>query len=254
MTSLICRTPRSDAPSRLVCFPHAGGSAQFFAGWENELTGAEVHAVQYPGRAQRIAEPLPTDLRRMAADLADAVRPLLDRPVVFFGHSMGAVVAYETALLLQDSGTPPHRLIASGSRAPHRERPSLPEGEAFTEEAVVAAVMQLGGTDAQLLSDPLLRELVLPYLCADLEMFDAYRYRPEPILHCPVTAITGDMDDHVTAAEADAWAKATGGRFDRHVFSGGHFYLTDDPPFALLADTLKTAAQGMAAHHISRTT
>ncbi|MFD7322547.1 thioesterase II family protein [Streptomyces sp. NPDC059875] len=243
MSWLYSRTPRPEAPYRLICFPHAGGSAQFFGGWAEELPGLEVHSVQYPGRAQRIAEPPPDDLRALVADIAESLRPLDDRPLVFFGHSMGAVIAYETALLLARSGTPILRLFASGCRAPHRERPGLPDGGEFTEDAVVDAIMELGGVDAELMAEPMLRELVLPYLIGDLRMFEAYEHRATDVLDCPVTAIAGDEDEHVTAAEADAWAVVTRGPFDRHMLPGGHFYLSDHPPFALIEGALRSEAR-----------
>ncbi|MFD0150081.1 thioesterase II family protein [Streptomyces sp. NPDC055721] len=239
MSWLYCRTPRPEAPYRLVCFPHAGGSAQFFGSWSDALPGIEVQSVLYPGRAQRIAEPPPVDLRGMVADIAEALRPLDDRPLVFFGHSMGAVIAYETALLLKRRGTPILRLFASGCRAPHRERPSLPDGGEFTEEAVVAAVMELGGVDAELMANKMMRELVLPYLIGDLRMFEAYEHRATDVLDCPVTAIAGDTDEHVTAAEADFWSVVTRGPFRRHQLPGGHFYLTDHPPFDLIEEALR---------------
>ncbi|WP_274563194.1 thioesterase II family protein [Streptomyces spiramyceticus] len=230
---LRCATPRSEAAYRLVCFPHAGGSAPFFHSWAEGLPEYEVHAVCYPGRASRLDEPLPTSLLPLAADIAEAVRPLLDRPVAFLGHSMGAVVAFETARLLQAEGHPVAHLFASGARAPHLAHPEGPEAAGMDDDAIADALVSLGGTDAELLADPDFRELVLPYVCGDFRMFDAYVHRLGA-LTCDVTAIAGDADPQVGTQHAAAWAEVTEGRFTHHTMPGDHFYLTSNPPFRLI--------------------
>ncbi|MFD7626286.1 thioesterase II family protein [Streptomyces sp. NPDC059851] len=104
---------------RLVCFPHAGGSASFFHHWGKALPAFEVHAVRYPGRADRVTEPHPADLLQLAREAADAIRTTLDGPIVLFGHSLGATAAFETARALRDAAAEPAHLFVSGSRAPH---------------------------------------------------------------------------------------------------------------------------------------
>ncbi|MFF3209729.1 thioesterase II family protein [Streptomyces sp. NPDC002886] len=240
MTWLKCPEPRPLATHRLVCFPHAGGSASFFHEWARELPEYEVHAVCYPGRAARLGEPLPTDLHQLAGEIAEAVLPLLDRPVAFLGHSMGAVVAYETARLLQAAGRPVSHLYASGARAPqlaHRPEPGRGAQE-MDDEDIADALTALGGTDAELLADPDFRELVLPYVCGDFRMFDAYEHRPGPLLDSPVTAVAGDGDPQVSTADAAAWEAVTQGPFRHHTVPGDHFYLIARPPFAILSQGL----------------
>ncbi|PKW00403.1 Surfactin synthase thioesterase subunit [Streptomyces sp. 1222.5] len=236
MTWLTCTVPRPEAPIALVCFPHAGGSAHVFREWAAAFPDIEVHAVSYPGRAHRIAEPVPSNLRRLAADIRDATRPLLHRPTAFLGHSMGAAVAFETALLLQRDGTPVSHLFASSCRALHLPRPTLPDGDDGT--AVLKALAELGGTEPEVLADPVLRDLVVPYVLGDLQMFDTYRYRPGDVLHCPVTAITGLTDIHVTPEQAAAWSAMTRGPFRCEPVLGGHFHLTHEPPFGMLRESL----------------
>ncbi len=223
-----CEVPRPDAERRLVCLPHAGGSAAYFRGWGERLADFEVRAVRYPGRAERIAEPAAQDMIVLGDELAEALVPLADRSLVLLGHSLGAVLALETARALESRGIEVAHLFASGSRnAP------LPEPEPFDDdpEAVAAHLLKLGGTDAELAADPWFRELVLPYVIGDGRMFHAYPNPPGPLLSCPVTAIVGDMDED---ADLRPWPSLTGGPFAQHVRPGGHFYLTDEPPFDLV--------------------
>ncbi|MEV4257328.1 alpha/beta fold hydrolase, partial [Spirillospora sp. NPDC049652] len=119
MTWFRCTTSRPWAPLRMFCFPHAGGSAVFYRSWAEAVGPAvELHAVQYPGRADRLRDPLVPDARRLARLVAGAIGQYADRPAVLFGHSMGALVAYETALLMRERGLPLAHLVASGARSP----------------------------------------------------------------------------------------------------------------------------------------
>lgn len=222
-----CAESRPWASLRLICFPHAGGSAVAYRPWAKEIgPEIEVHAVQYPGRADRLAEPLIDDLHRLARLIAGALVPLMDRPTALFGHSMGAIVAYETARLLEERGTPPTHLFASGARPPHR-RDVDEEGRIAdaADDALVEALTLLGGSDAEALADPELREFVLPYVRNDLRMIEDYRRRPGPNPSVPVTAVIGDGDPHVDEGRAREWADATEGPFALKVFEGDHFYL-----------------------------
>ena len=223
---------RPDAPHRLICFPHAGGSASFFKGW-SALRGCSVHAVRYPGRAERMAEPCATDLRALADDIAEALVSLADRPLVLFGHSMGAPVALETALGLQSREVPVAHLFASGSRnAP------LPEPKPYIEEddaTIAAQLMSMGGTDPELAADPFFQELVIPYVRADGRLFHEYTQEPGALLGCPVTSIVGESD---TDADQRPWSELTSGPFDERTVEGGHFYLIDEPPHSLLEEVL----------------
>jgi surfactin synthase thioesterase subunit len=228
---------RPDAPQRLVCFPHAGGSASFYREW-SALPGSAVYAVRYPGRAERMAEPCATDLRALADDIAEALLPLADRPLALFGHSMGAAVALETARGLQARGVHIAHLFASGSRnAP------LPEPEPYTEDedddaTVAARLVGLGGTDPELAADPFFQELVIPYVRADGRLFHGYAMAAGPVLTCPVTTVVGDRD-----ADADLrpWPALTSGPFRERTVRGGHFYLVDEPPHALVEEVLSGA-------------
>lgn len=222
----------SGARQRLVAFPHAGGSAVFFRDWSRHLPATEVLAVRYPGRAERIDEPPPTDLVQLGREVAAALVGLDDLPLILFGHSMGAVVALEAARALPEHGIRPARLIASGSRNGPLPVSDTPDGDGDDLALRLAA---LGGTDPAMLDDPFFQELVLPYIRSDGEMFHGYVHRQEPVLQCPVDTIVG-VDD----ADADVrpWPQLTDADFREHVVAGHHFYLVDEPPFGLVLDIL----------------
>ncbi|GAA3024388.1 thioesterase II family protein [Streptosporangium longisporum] len=225
MTWLRCAARRPAAVARLFCFTHAGGSATAYREWHALLPAtAELHATQLPGRADRFAEPSPESMDALADVLTEAMLPLLDRRFALFGHSMGATLAYEVTRRLEGRGYAPARLFVSGSTAPHdrRDRRAL---STYDDDALVAELAKLGGTEAQVLAHEAMREIVLPYVRADLRLLEAYRHRPGPPLRTPVSVLLGDADPVVTPEQAKAWEARTSSGFSLEVFPGDHFYL-----------------------------
>ncbi|MFJ1811406.1 MULTISPECIES: thioesterase II family protein [unclassified Streptomyces] len=218
--------PAPQAPVRLICLPHAGGSAAFYAPLARALApAADVLAIQYPGRQDRRAEPGITRLTRLADLVADALAPWTDRPFAVFGHSMGALLGYEVSARLEAAGTAPRALIASGRRAPSRHRTE--SVHLRDEQGVTDELRRLGGVDPAFLDDPELRTMILPAVRSDYEAIETYRHTPRPPLHIPLTVLTGDNDPQVTAEEAAAWAEHTTHPLTLHTFTGGHFYLNE---------------------------
>lgn len=216
-----------DSVPRLVCLPHAGGSASFYRPLAEAL-GERVPTlgVQYPGRQDRYREPVISDLRELAGEVFTALRTLKPGPVALFGHSMGAVVGYEVALLMRRAGLPgPVRLFASGRRAPSRYR--FENVWRRDDAGIGAELRRLAGTHAELLADPEVVELVLPAVRGDYRAIETYRHDPAERLGCPLSVLTGDADPMVSADEAEDWRGHTEGPFSVRTFTGAHFYLLD---------------------------
>lgn len=210
---------------RLVCFPHAGGSAQFFRPWRAELPpDVELYAVQYPGRLDRSAERSVDDMAELAEAVTTAILPLTDRPVALFGHSLGSAVAYEVARrLCTRPDAAPARLFVSGRPGPGRQRRTT--RHLATDDVLWAETGRLGGTDAAMLRDAELREVFLPVLRSDYRLAETYRPADGPPLPCPISVLVSSGDTEVTPDEARAWSACTTAGFTIRVFSGDHFYL-----------------------------
>jgi surfactin synthase thioesterase subunit len=208
----------------LYCFPHAGGAPGEYVRWAEDLPGARVAAVQAPGRASRLFEPPFTRMTELVDAVAESVP--FDPPFVFFGHSLGALVAFEVARTLRARGGPgPDRLIVSACPAP----PAVvtgPELHRLPDRKFLAEIERnWGPLPAGVQGDPDLLALTLTCFRADLEVLETYRYAPGDPLGCPVTAIGGSEDPHT--AVMDEWRHQTTGPFDRHVLPGGHFYFRE---------------------------
>jgi pyochelin biosynthesis protein PchC len=209
-----------------MCFPHAGGSASaYFTLAEKLAPGIEVLGVQYPGRQDRRHDPPVADLLDLADQIFRALEQGSDRrPLAFFGHSMGATLAYEVARRLERKTAEPLRMLfASGRRAPSRIRPE--RVHLGDDDGVLAELIALNGTDARLLRDAEMRELILPVVRGDYAAIEGYRWRPGPALSCPISILVGDADPLTTIEEARAWADYSTAGADVRIFPGGHFYL-----------------------------
>ncbi|WP_031079734.1 thioesterase II family protein [Streptomyces sp. NRRL S-118] len=244
-------TPQKDAPVRLVCFPHAGGAASFYHPLAAEVgTAADVVAVQYPGRQDRRAEPACVTIAELADRVHDEIQAWTDRPLVFFGHSMGAVVAYEVVRRMQRQGE--HRpigLIVSGRRAPCLPVPARNihlRGDA----ALIDELRRQSGTAAGLLEDPEIVRMILPSLRGDYRAIETYRHQEGDEPACPITAMTGRQDPAATVEQVRAWENHTHAAFELRLFTGGHFYLSDqwDAVGAAVRDCLTAFARPVATH------
>jgi surfactin synthase thioesterase subunit len=224
---LWCRRyrPARNASARLVCLPHAGGSAPFFLPVAAALSpDVDVVAVQYPGRQDRRGEQPLADMDVLADNIRDVLLAQPDLPVTIFGHSLGAIVGFEVARRLEAAGYDPVRLFASGRAAPSAFRGDTVHLR--DDAGILAEVRSLDGTASALLRDDDLMRAVLPALRADYRIAETYRCAPADTVGCPISVLTGDSDPKTTPAEADAWAQHTRAECEVHTFHGGHFFLT----------------------------
>src|SRR5215510_9124924 len=207
---LSCPKPNSQAKLKLFCFPYAGGNSQTYRAWPFKLPETvEVHMVNLPGRGTRLREAPITRLAPLVDEVAEAIRPELDKPFAFFGHSMGALIAFELVhqLRKQNHVNPAH-LIVSGRGAPHMPK-TEPQTHDLPEKEFIEELRRLNGTPTETLEHPELMQLMLPILRADFAICETYTYEDRPLLDCPITALGGLDDSDVTREELAAWRERT---------------------------------------------
>ncbi|MFJ4830631.1 thioesterase II family protein [Streptomyces sp. NPDC088747] len=221
--------PRDDAALRLLCVPYAGGGTTVFHGWVAGLPDwIDVWLLRLPGREVRLREEPRTDLLALAREAAGALAPALDRPFALFGHSLGALIAYEVARELRRT----HRLEASHLTVSARTTPEIPQPGRMShllsdEEFLDALDRRFRAVPAQIRRDPEMRALYLPVLRGDITMLETYRYRAERPLRCPITALCGSEDPEASDEEMRGWRHHGMGGFAQHTYNGGHFFLQE---------------------------
>jgi medium-chain acyl-[acyl-carrier-protein] hydrolase len=223
---IVCAQPRSKARLRLYCLPYAGSGAAGFRGWPDHLPeNVEVRCIQPPGRERRLWEPAFDRMAPLVDAAANALEHDFGAPYAFFGHSMGALIAFElTRELRRRSAPQPVRLFASGYRAPH-VRESLPSVRGLDDEAFVREVdRRYGAIPREVRENRELMELLLPGLRSDISICETYRYRHDEPLECPIE-VFGGIDDHLDMADLEAWREHTRGTFGLTMLPGGHFFL-----------------------------
>lgn len=219
-------------PVGLLCLPFAGAGASFYRPWSAAAGQGRVRIVpmQLPGRERRIDEEPHRDMHRAVDELLAEAPGALDGAtrVALFGHSLGAVLAYELARRLAGiPGVELVRLFVSGSPAPGSEREQRATG--LPDDEFLARVSEFAGLRHAALEDPEMREMILPTLRADIQMHEDYRPSTDEPLPVPVTALRGTRDELVSAEDAMAWAKFTSRDFGYAELPGGHMYLIESP-------------------------
>ncbi|ACV63461.1 Oleoyl-(acyl-carrier-protein) hydrolase [Desulfofarcimen acetoxidans DSM 771] len=233
VTPWLLACPEAKDKIRLFCMSYAGGGASIYRGWINAFPDdVGVYPIQLPGRENRIAEPPFFEMMELVDAISEAIVPYLRCPFIFFGHSIGARIAFELARNLRRKWkNQPCRLIVSGSRAPHLPEPKplrhLPDDE-FVKE-----LRRFSGTPEVILQSRELMEVFIPILRADFAVNETYVYAEDVPLDCPISAYGGTEDMEANRAEIEAWACHTSCDFTLEMIEGDHFFLQKRREFLL---------------------
>lgn len=228
---------------RLLCLPHAGGSAMAYARWRRLMPAPiAVEPVELPGRGARMDEPFATDPHRLAQALAGEWGARLTGPYALFGHSLGALIAFELAhALIARGAAAPRLLVASGTEAPSlRDDSDWRRPRADAE--LIAELRAMRGTPEEAFASAELMEAVLPVLRADFLLCGAYAHRPRAPLPCPILAL-GGSEDEVSRESLAAWEQETEAGFRLAMLPGAHFFIHERPAalVGLIAEALAPA-------------
>ena len=222
------RTIVTEGVTQIICFPFAGGGASAFGSWRKFLS-PELNLIPLcpPGRERRCNESPVTNAEMAADQIAKELAQFTDKPVVFFGHSLGAHLAFETAHKLnQLEGPSLSLLVVSGATRPAK-RQYKKNWHLLPDEQFIHLIYKLGGTPPEVLLNRELLELFIPALRADFELLDSLSTSERPALSCPIVAFGGQNDALVTPQELEEWSLETNNSFDSAIFPGGHFYIKE---------------------------
>ena len=224
-----CTSPLPSPTTRMYCVPFAGGGPIAFRNWQARFPETEIWAVHLPGREARITEPPISDMNNLINVLTPLITEHATGPFSLFGHSMGAMVAFELTRRLEAEGRVcPTRLFLSGYGAPStRTEPS--NSHRLPDPEFAARIRSFEGTPEEVFAHPELLDIFLPLLRADITLLETHRCDPNARVACPIIALGAKADKEVTLDSIAAWRNHTHGLFEMHQFEGGHFYWQTDP-------------------------
>jgi medium-chain acyl-[acyl-carrier-protein] hydrolase len=235
---------------RLFCFPYAGGSAGIFRGWQKLLTHTvNIYPVELPGHGQHFRTAPHTRLAELIPAAADALLPFLDQPFAFYGHSMGALIAFELACYLKTTyKLEPSQLLVSGRAAPQivQNRTHLHN---LSEPELLAELKRLKGTPLKLLDDFDAIAFWLPVLRADFALVAGHVWS-HSMLTCPIVAYGGLQDEDVPRSSIAAWRDVTSGEFCLRMMQGDHFFILNSR--TLFLELVAQDLNGMMQRQTSR--
>jgi medium-chain acyl-[acyl-carrier-protein] hydrolase len=220
--------PKHTAAIRLFCFHYGGGGASIFRQWANDIIEfAEVVSIQLPGREERYNEPLLSDLHVIIDKLCINFTNYTNKPFIFFGHSLGALIAFELARALRKKGMfQPKKLIVSGTKAPQicSNEPFLHK---LSDEKFLKELEKYNGIPHSIITDKELISMFLPAIRADFCISETYQYKIEPPLTYPIVAL-GGLDDNTFNKEwLIEWKEQTNDSFKYYFLPGNHFFIKD---------------------------
>ncbi len=251
---LSCNEPKPDAALDLFCLPYAGGAASVFRGWGRGLPShIQVIAVELPGRGARRQEPPIREFSVLVTLLAAGLLPHVQRPYALFGHSMGALLAFELCRIIRHGQVaPPVHLFVSGHEAPR-----FPEKRRshLADDALIEEIRHLKGTPREVLENRELMSLLMPTLRADFAVCESYVFRDEAPLAYPVTAFGGTDDPWASTEQFEAWRGCTRSSFSLRMFPGDHFFLhsREEEVLAAIAEEIAGARADECLQSVSHT-
>jgi surfactin synthase thioesterase subunit len=221
-----CPAPAPDARVRLFCLPFAGGGASLYRAWSKALAPhIEVCPIQLPGRENRFKETAHRDVNTLAPAIANQLQFYLDKPYLVYGHSMGALLAFEVLRLLQQKGQAlPEAAILGAHRAAHLPLKRQPMIE-LDDAAFIGKLVTFGGFPEEVLRSKELLQFVLPTLRADFTLCDSYRHQPSEALDCPVVMVAGTRDQEVCPQDMQPWQRHSLHPARLIELDAGHFFL-----------------------------
>lgn len=241
--------PIANDQIRIFCFPFAGGGASGYRAWQKFFPKCVgVYPVQLPGRENRISEEPFTNMVELVAEISRNLRPYLTKPFVFFGHSLGAKIAFEVVRTLRRQWQlEPSHFIVSGSRAPH-----IPEPKPLHHLADADFVHELrrfSGTPEAILQNRELMELFIPILRADFMLDETYVHLTEEPIACPISVFGGTFDPEAAPRELEDWQQHTSNRFNLEMIEGDHFFLQSNQ--TVLLNFVKDIVLTYAANRVT---
>ncbi len=219
---------KPDANTTLFCFPYAGGTASIYSSWHEYLTDdVELYALQAPGKANRLSEMPIKNMEEFTTKIAENIAPLIDKDYVFFGHSLGARVAFEVSMKLVEQGFPPPKhFIVSASSAPSIKRNKAPI-YGLPEAQFIGKLRELGGTPDLVLENEELRSIYFPAIRADFQILDEYQGNNGK-LAATAHVLYGLQDNTIEVEDTTYWKEHFTEHCELYPIEGGHFYVDNN--------------------------
>lgn len=210
---------------QLFCFPYAGGSINIYKEWPKLLPASiEITPVEYPGRGHKFKEPLSGDIHGLVSSLLPEIEKKINGPFALFGHSLGAVVAFEISKALCRKNKRAECLILSGCPAPSSLK-TISSIKGLSDDAFLEKISSLNGTPPELLSKEEFRRFFIPILRSDFSLLDEYAPQEDISYDIPLVLYGGENDPKVAPESIKNWSSYTKASNQFKLFPGDHFYI-----------------------------
>ncbi len=219
----------SQGGARIFAFPYSGAGTSIYSHWAKDFCDSHVDfiGVQLPGRESRFGEMPISHLPLLVKELSKEIAPLTNQPFIFFGHSLGALIAFELCRELRRKKLSlPIHLFVSGFRPPQLSNPNK-ELHQLPEKNFIEGIREYGNTREEVLLNKILMDMLLPMLRADFCLNETYQYQQEVPLPCPITVLKGDNDSFAKPEQMFHWQQETSANFEEVTYTGGHFFLNE---------------------------